>query len=159
MSRMSLVAIAMSMALQACAYWPLSRQFTSWSAESCHRKTFIDRFCSGLVTTVTSPIHLAALVVDLPLTIFEFWFGWAPYDDPLVKTGSIDFEKHRFPTPDGEWEVQRLVYQPESFDVKKIEHGVVTRHFEMTPAYGGQLRVKEYSVTSDMRAYTSLDTY
>lgn len=133
--------------LSSCVYSPLSRKFVSWSSDLCGRKTFFERLCSGFLMTLMFPVYLGAIILDFPLALIEFFFGFAPFKDPLVKTSSIDFNEHRFPGrgQGEEWIVQRLVELPDSFHVKKTLNGQLIDEYVMTPLENGQLKVRASS--------------
>lgn len=89
------------------------------------------------------PVALGAIILDIPLSMMEFFFGFAPFKDPLVKTSSIDFQDHRFQgNGEGEeWLVRRLIDMPDRFLVKKLVHGQLVDEYVMSPLAGGQLKV------------------
>ncbi|WP_141732509.1 hypothetical protein [Oligoflexus tunisiensis] len=138
-----LILLLAPLLLSSCLYQPLSRKFTQWSSDICGRKTFFERLCTGVVVLLMFPVHLGAILIDIPLSMLEFFFGFAPFKDPLVKTSSIDFKEHRFPgVKDGEeWLVQRLVEMPDRFHVRRLVHKQLIEEYVMMPMEGGQLKV------------------
>jgi hypothetical protein len=139
----NLILLLIPFLLSSCLYQPLSRKFTKWSSDICGRKTFFERLCTGVVVLVMFPIQLGAIIIDIPLSLLEFFFGFAPFKDPLVKTSSIDFNEHRFPgAKDGEeWLVQRLVEMPDRFHVRRLVNNQLMDEYVMKPLEGGQLKV------------------
>ncbi len=151
-ARKSVLALTAAALLVGCAYMPLSHKYTKWSAESCGRKTFGDRFCSGLISMVTFPVGIAAVIVDFPLAILEFWFGFAPFTDPLIKTGSIDFDVHTFAGIDGQaWQVQQLRSEPGTFRVERSKAGVILESFTARPRPEGGVETANHQTTPEMR--------
>jgi hypothetical protein len=140
--RFSAIAL-FSLMVSSCLYSPLSRKFTQWSSDICGRKTFFQRLCTGFVVALMFPLYLGAFILDIPLSILEFLFGFAPFKDPLVKTSSIDFQEHHFQgNGEGEeWLVQRLVDMPDRFHVRKLVHGQLKDEYVMMPMEGGLLKV------------------
>lgn len=151
-ARKSLSALALTALLAGCAYMPLSHKYTKWSAESCGRKTLGDRFCSGLISFVTFPVGIAAIIVDFPLAILEFWFGFAPFTDPLIKTSSIDFEVHTFAGVDGQvWQVQQLRSSPGEFRVVRTKAGAILESFTARPKAEGGVETANHRSTPEIR--------
>ncbi|MFW7381419.1 MAG: hypothetical protein ACOH5I_21600 [Oligoflexus sp.] len=71
--------------LNAC-YLPSTTNWYKFSGTFCGRKTLTDRACSVGFSLVTLPIQLGALLIDIPFSMLEFFVGWAPFKQPLLKT-------------------------------------------------------------------------
>lgn len=164
------VAVICGLLVSGCVYSPLSRNVLKWTAESCGRDSIGERLCSGVVTVVALPVYVVTMVMDIPLAVLEFWFGVAPFDDPLVDTAQVDFEPHRFKgnSPGETWIVQRRRDNPERFDLIRKKDGDTVKAYIVEPRADGTLRVGGLSeeqrarirhLRESYRRYTSLETY
>ena len=130
-----------------CAVMPVSRGLFKWSAESCGRKSFFGRLCSGLVMGLVSPAYAVTWLIDMPIGLIEFITGHQLVKDPLIKKAAADFEKHYFAEKEAEhWEVQQLVEEPGSFSVKHYKKGELVKEFKVKSLPGGHLEVQEQTV-------------
>jgi hypothetical protein len=103
----------------------------------------LESLCTGDVVGLMLPIQLGVMILDIPLSLVEFYFGLEPFKDPAVKTSSIDFNEHRFQgSGDGEeWIVQRLVETPERFHVRRLVQTQLADEYLVVPIEGGLLKV------------------